>query len=78
MTRGVREVRDLRKVYGMGEATVHALDSRSTEDVLITREPGVGARAKRLIRLVDGQIVDDVRQSPIGSARGYPLWAGTR
>jgi len=40
--------------------------------------PEVGARAKRLIRLVDGQIVDDVRQSPIGSARGYPLWAGTR
>ena len=56
------------------------LDSRSTEDVLavfdqlsaagrtivlITHEPDVGARAKRLIRLVDGRIVEDVRQSPI-------------
>jgi putative ABC transport system ATP-binding protein len=56
------------------------LDSHSTEDVLnvfdqlssagrtivlITHEPEVGARAKRLIRLVDGQIVEDIRQSPI-------------
>jgi putative ABC transport system ATP-binding protein len=56
------------------------LDSHSTEDVLdvfdelsaagrtivlITHEPEVGARAKRLIRLVDGQVVEDVRQSPI-------------
>ena len=57
------------------------LDSHSTEDVLnvfdqlstagrtivlITHEPEVGARAKRLIRLVDGRIVEDNRQSPIG------------
>ena len=57
------------------------LDTRSTEDVLqvfdqlsaagrtiviITHEPDVGARAKRLIRLVDGRIVHDVRQSPVG------------
>jgi putative ABC transport system ATP-binding protein len=56
------------------------LDSRSTEDVLnvfddlsasgrtiviITHEDEVGARAKRLIRLVDGRIVEDVRQSPL-------------
>ena len=56
------------------------LDSRSTEDVLnvfdqlstagrtiviITHEPEVGARTKRLIRLVDGRIVTDVRQSPL-------------
>ncbi|GAA0472491.1 macrolide ABC transporter ATP-binding protein [Paractinoplanes deccanensis] len=56
------------------------LDTRSTEDVLnvfdqlsaagrtivlITHEPEVGDRAKRLIRLVDGDIVADVRQSPI-------------
>ncbi|MCY1144534.1 ABC transporter ATP-binding protein [Actinoplanes sp. Pm04-4] len=56
------------------------LDTRSTEDVLtvfdqlnaagrtiviITHEPEVGARAKRLIRLVDGQIVHDVRQAPV-------------
>ncbi|MEV4757922.1 ABC transporter ATP-binding protein [Micromonospora sp. NPDC049559] len=53
------------------------LDSRSTEDVLaildelhaagrtivlITHEPEVGARAKRLIKLFDGQIASDVRQ----------------
>lgn len=57
------------------------LDSHSTADVLdvfdqlnasgrtivlITHEPEVGARAKRLIRLVDGRVVEDVRQSPIG------------
>ncbi|MEU4694683.1 ABC transporter ATP-binding protein [Actinoplanes sp. NPDC023714] len=56
------------------------LDSRSTEDVLqvfddlstagrtiviITHEDEVGARAKRLIRLVDGSIVTDRRQSPL-------------
>jgi len=33
--------------------------------VLITHEPEVGDRTKRLIRLVDGQIVSDVRQSPL-------------
>jgi putative ABC transport system ATP-binding protein len=56
------------------------LDSHSTQDVLdvfdqlsaagrtiliITHEPEVGARAKRLIRLVDGAIVEDTRQSPL-------------
>ena len=56
------------------------LDSHSTHDVLnvfdqlstagrtiviITHEPEVGSRAKRLIRLVDGQIVEDTRQSPL-------------
>ncbi|GIE86948.1 ABC transporter ATP-binding protein [Actinoplanes regularis] len=56
------------------------LDSKSTDDVLkvfddlsaagrtiviITHENEVGARAKRLVRLVDGAIVTDVRQSPI-------------
>jgi putative ABC transport system ATP-binding protein len=33
--------------------------------VLITHEPEVGDRTKRLIRLVDGQVVEDVRQSPL-------------
>jgi putative ABC transport system ATP-binding protein len=61
------------------------LDSRSTADVLdvfdrlsvagrtivlITHEPEVGARAKRLIRLVDGRIVHDVRQSPLAGRPG--------
>jgi putative ABC transport system ATP-binding protein len=56
------------------------LDSHSTADVmdvfdqlsasgrtivLITHEPEVGDRAKRLVRLVDGRVVEDVRQSPI-------------
>ncbi|MET7708340.1 ABC transporter ATP-binding protein [Micromonospora sp. NPDC005413] len=56
------------------------LDSRSTEDVLgifddlhaagrtillITHEEDVAARASRLIRLVDGQIVTDVRQQRV-------------
>ncbi|WP_328470245.1 ABC transporter ATP-binding protein [Actinoplanes sp. NBC_00393] len=57
------------------------LDSKSTEDVLqvfedlsaagrtiviITHEDEVGARAKRLIRLVDGTIVHDERQYAVG------------
>ncbi|MFI5935162.1 ABC transporter ATP-binding protein [Actinoplanes sp. NPDC051494] len=61
------------------------LDSRSTDDVLevfdqlsaagrtivlITHEPEVGDRAKRLIRLVDGDIVMDRRQAPILSLAG--------
>ena len=66
------------------------LDSRSTEDVLnvfdelnragrtvviITHENEVGARAKRLIRLVDGRVVQDTRQSalhlpPVGAFAG--------
>ncbi|AGL18288.1 ABC transporter ATP-binding protein [Actinoplanes sp. N902-109] len=61
------------------------LDSRSTEDVLevfdqlsaagrtivlITHEPEVGDRAKRLIRLVDGTIVSDQRQAPVLAATG--------
>ncbi|WP_067500824.1 ABC transporter ATP-binding protein [Actinoplanes sp. TFC3] len=56
------------------------LDTRSTDDVLtvfdqlsaagrtivlITHEPEVGDRAKRLIRLVDGSIVTDQRQAPV-------------
>ncbi|GAA3350082.1 ABC transporter ATP-binding protein [Amorphoplanes nipponensis] len=68
------------------------LDTRSTADVLevfdqlsaagrtivlITHEPEVGDRAKRLIRLVDGRIVTDVRQSPldrvpVGARPGRP------
>ncbi|MDW5323705.1 ABC transporter ATP-binding protein [Plantactinospora sp. KLBMP9567] len=56
------------------------LDSRSTDDILgilddlhaagrtillITHEDDVAARASRLIRLVDGQIVTDVRQQRV-------------
>ncbi|MEZ0092773.1 ABC transporter ATP-binding protein [Streptacidiphilus sp. EB129] len=56
------------------------LDSRSTDDVLaivdrlnaagrtvvlITHEDEVARHAKRVIRLVDGQIYEDVRQAPV-------------
>lgn len=56
------------------------LDTRSTEEVLaiidglnatgrtvvlITHEDEVAAHAKRVIRLVDGQIISDVRQGPV-------------
>jgi putative ABC transport system ATP-binding protein len=78
------------------------LDSHSTHDVLdvfdqlsasgrtivlITHEPEVGDRAKRLIRLVDGRIVADVRRTPIdrppvglptGRHHDSAAWAGGR
>ncbi|PWI41055.1 ABC transporter ATP-binding protein [Streptomyces sp. ICBB 8177] len=56
------------------------LDSRSTEEVLaiidrlnasgrtvvlITHEDEVARHAKRVLRLVDGRVVDDVRQAPV-------------
>ena len=59
------------------------LDSKSTADVLsvldrlnrtgrtivlITHEPDVAEHARRLIRLVDGEIVQDVRQRELVSA----------
>jgi putative ABC transport system ATP-binding protein len=60
------------------------LDSHSTGDVLdvfdelnaagrtivlITHEPEVGDRAGRLIRLRDGRVVADTRQTPVGAGR---------
>lgn len=62
------------------------LDSQSTEDilavldqlnaagrtiVLITHEPEVGARAGRLIRLLDGQVRSDVRQGGRHTTAGF-------
>jgi putative ABC transport system ATP-binding protein len=41
------------------------LSASGRTTVLITHEPGVGDRAKRLVRLIDGQIVTDLRQSPL-------------
>jgi putative ABC transport system ATP-binding protein len=64
-----------------------ALDSRSTTEVLdifaklhregrsvvvITHEDEVAARAARVIRLVDGRIVSDVRNSPLGAPAPQP------
>ncbi|GII58463.1 macrolide ABC transporter ATP-binding protein [Planotetraspora thailandica] len=58
-----------------------ALDSRSSDDVmrifdglsasgrtivLITHEDDVAEHAKRVVRLVDGQVVEDVRRAPVG------------
>jgi putative ABC transport system ATP-binding protein len=60
------------------------LDTQSTADVLsvldrlnrsgrtivlITHEPDVAQHARRLIRLVDGRIVQDVRQAPLPAPR---------
>jgi putative ABC transport system ATP-binding protein len=64
------------------------LDSRSTADmlaifdelnaagrtiVLITHEPEVGDRAKRLVKLFDGQISADVRQDDAAHQRGRAI-----
>jgi putative ABC transport system ATP-binding protein len=61
------------------------LDSHSTEDVLgvftrlndegrtvvlITHEPDVAARTKRMVRLSDGEVTEDVRGSAVASAVG--------
>jgi len=66
-----------------------ALDSASTAEVLelfeglnregrtvvvITHEPDVAARARRLIRLRDGVIIEDVRHAPV--AAGFGVAAG--
>ncbi|WP_211592819.1 ABC transporter ATP-binding protein [Microbispora sp. H10836] len=59
-----------------------ALDSKSSEDVMnifdrlsasgrtlvvITHEEEVAAHAKRVVRLMDGRIVEDVRTTPVGN-----------
>ncbi|MCT9933277.1 ABC transporter ATP-binding protein [Planotetraspora sp. A-T 1434] len=58
-----------------------ALDSRASQDVMhifdrlsargrtivvITHEEDVAAHAKRIIRLMDGRVIEDVRRSPVG------------
>jgi putative ABC transport system ATP-binding protein len=68
------------------------LDTKSTKDLLtvldrlsgtgrtivvITHEDDVAAHARRVVRLVDGRIVDDRRQSPIGD-RGVAAARGAR
>jgi putative ABC transport system ATP-binding protein len=68
------------------------LDSRSTADiltvldrlnqagrtiVLITHEPDVAAHARRLIRLVDGDITVDERQRPLPAEAATPALAAT-
>nr|WP_194737185.1 ABC transporter ATP-binding protein [Actinomadura sp. RB99] len=66
-----------------------ALDSGSTADVLavfdrlslarrtivvITHEDDVAAHAKRVVRLVDGRVVDDVRRTPVAGPPPAASW----
>ena len=66
-----------------------ALDSGSTADVLavfdrlslarrtivvITHEDDVAAHAKRVVRLVDGRVVDDVRRAPVTGPPPAASW----
>ncbi|MEV7595710.1 ATP-binding cassette domain-containing protein, partial [Streptomyces sp. NPDC089922] len=46
-------------------AVVDRLNAAGRTVVLITHEDEVARHAKRVIRLVDGTIVDDVRQAPV-------------
>ena len=72
----------------MADEPTGNLDSKSTHEVLdvfdalnaagrtvviITHEHDVAARAKRIIRLVDGEIVEERLQSPIGSSAVGPV-----
>jgi putative ABC transport system ATP-binding protein len=69
-----------------------ALDSESTGEVLelfaglnaegrtvvvITHEPDVAARARRLIRLRDGLVIEDVRQTPVAAGYGVATAGAT-
>jgi putative ABC transport system ATP-binding protein len=47
-------------------AVFDGLHAEGRTIVLITHEPDVAAHAKRVIRLSDGQVVDDRRQAPLG------------
>ncbi len=51
-------------------AVLDRLNRTGRTIVLITHEPDVAEHARRLIRLVDGHIVQDVRQAPLPS--GHP------
>jgi putative ABC transport system ATP-binding protein len=46
-------------------AVLDRLNRSGRTIVLITHEPDVAVHARRLIRLVDGRIVEDIRQSPL-------------
>ncbi|MYV95110.1 ATP-binding cassette domain-containing protein, partial [Streptomyces sp. SID1034] len=46
-------------------AVVDRLNASGRTVVLITHEDEVARHAKRVVRLVDGRIVDDVRQAPV-------------
>ena len=46
-----------------------ALNAEGRTVVLITHEPDVAGRAKRVITLKDGQIIEDHRQQPVEPAR---------
>jgi putative ABC transport system ATP-binding protein len=46
-------------------AVLDRLNRSGRTIVLITHEPDVAEHARRLIRLVDGQVVQDVRQAPL-------------
>jgi macrolide transport system ATP-binding/permease protein len=54
------------------------LNAEGRTIVLITHEPDVAEHAKRVIRLIDGEIIEDRRQAPLeGPPPGYEAYAAT-
>ncbi|MEU3406079.1 ABC transporter ATP-binding protein [Streptomyces sp. NPDC006670] len=64
-------------------ALVDRLNASGRTVVLITHEDEVALHAKRVLRLVDGQIVEDVRQAPVAgpppaTRERHPVAGGAR
>ena len=58
-------------------ARIQALNNEGITVVMVTHEPDIGARARRIIQLKDGCVVADVRQKGSGAPARPPAAAAT-